>query len=99
MQLYWIFEPEITEYEVTLFHSAMYQHRDYYYYCPIAVAKQEQLGMKYRFLCIAKPWDCTSLCSHLADIEIYKPISGMPYATCLFRLDFNHIFPQRMPYV
>ena len=91
----WIYEPDITEYEASLFNYAMYEHKDYYYYCPIAIAKREEIGMKYRFLCIAKPWDALAYCSHLAEIEIYKPVAGMPYATCLYRICFDDIFPGR----
>ncbi|HWT76894.1 MAG TPA: hypothetical protein VN258_19510 [Mobilitalea sp.] len=95
----WIYEPEITYYEALLFYNAMQRHLDPYYYKPIAVAKREQSGMKYRFLCIAMPKYAPGPPSHFADIEIYKPIAGMPYASGLYRIDFDKMFPHRMPFL
>lgn len=93
----WIYEPVISYYEALLFYNVMQKHQDEFYYTPIAKAKREETGMKYRFLCIAMLKSKPGLSSHFADIEIYKPISGMPYATNLFKVEFNNAFPHRMP--
>jgi hypothetical protein len=95
MQGGWVYRPVITEYETFLFYNAMRKHRDAFYYAPIAVAKREETGMKYRFLCIAAPKACPYSQSLFADIEIYKPVDGMPYATCLYRQEYGSMFPQR----
>ncbi|HHV13379.1 MAG TPA: hypothetical protein GXX75_24195 [Clostridiales bacterium] len=90
----WNYEPTVNDYQMYLFHLVMDQHCDGYYYCPIAVASQQQIGIKHRYLCIAKPWDSLNCNSHLAEVEIYKPVAGNPYATILFRIDFNDMFFQ-----
>lgn len=91
----WIYEPTITYYEALLLYNALQKHQDDYRYHPVALAKREEVGTKYRFLCIATPESNPLLSSHFADIEVYKPINGMPYITSLFRLDFDNMFPQR----
>jgi hypothetical protein len=98
MQRGWIYEPVISNYEALLFYNALKKHSDSFYYRPIAIAKREETGMKYRFLCIAIPKATPYHPSHFAEIEIYKPEMGMPYATCLYRLEFDKMFPQRLPY-
>jgi hypothetical protein len=92
MQKGWVYEPVISMYEALLFFNAMKRHKDQYNYNPIAIASREQIGMKYRFLCIATPKTIPGQPSHFADIEIYKPISGIPYATGLHKLDFDKMF-------
>ncbi|MHB8129819.1 MAG: hypothetical protein ACYDEX_12550 [Mobilitalea sp.] len=92
MQKGWVYEPVISMYEALLFYNAMKRHRDQYNYNPIAIARREQIGMKYRFLCIATPKTILCQPTNFADIEIYKPESGMPYATSLRRLDFDKMF-------
>jgi hypothetical protein len=99
MQKGWVYEPVITSYEALLLYNALQRHIDDYNYYPIAIARREEVGMKYRFLCIAKPKTSPGTSSHFADVEIYKPEGGMPYATCLYRLDFNKTFPQRLPFI
>lgn len=99
MQIGWTFEPLVSYYDVLLFYNAMKKHQDGYDYSPIAVAKREEYGLKYRFLCIAKPKLNPGFSSHFADIEIYKPRKGLPYATYLYRLDFNQLMSQRMPWL
>lgn len=94
----WIYEPTISDYDALLFHNALYRHRDNFTYHPIALAKREEHGIKYRFLCIAAPLPGNNGNSHFSDIEIYKPIKGMPYITCLYRIDFDKMFPQRYPH-
>jgi hypothetical protein len=98
MQKGWVYEPVITKYEALLFYNAMKKHKDHFIYNPIAIARREETGTKYRFLCIATPKTNPGPSSHFADIEIYKPNNGMPYATCLFRLDFDKMFSQRTPF-
>lgn len=95
MQKGWVYRPVITKYEALLFYNAMQNHQDAFYYTPIAVAKHEEIGTKYRFLCIAAPKANPEASSLFADIEIYKPVAGRPYATCLYRQDCNSMFPQR----
>lgn len=98
MNIKWIYEPTMSDYENLLFHNALNGHKDVFRYHPIALAKHEEYGMKYRFLCIASaqsdpvPYTC------FADVEIYKPLKGKPYITSIFRLDFDQMFPQRYPY-
>ncbi len=98
MQKAWVYEPVISDYEALLFHNSLRKHTDIYCYHPIAIAKREEYGIKYRFLCIATPKTDLMQSSHFAEIEIYKPIKGMPYITCLFRLSFDKMFTQRYPY-
>lgn len=97
MQRGWIYEPVISNYETLLFYNALRKHSDAFYYKPIAVAKREETGMKYRYLCIAAPRSNPSSPSHFADIEIYKPEKGMPYATCIYRIEFDKMFSHRFP--
>lgn len=93
----WIYEPIVPGYESLLFYNAMQKHQDCYFYTPIAFAKREEVGMKYRFLCIAVPKSNPLNSSHFADIEIYKPFSGMPYISGLYKVEFDKIFPRRCP--
>lgn len=92
MQKGWVYEPVISNYEAILFYNVMKNHPDQFYYNPIALAKREEIGMKYRFFCIAVPKDTFTLPSHFADVGIYKPVAGKPYATCIYRLDFDQLF-------
>jgi hypothetical protein len=98
MQRGWIYEPVISNYEALLFYNALKKHSDSFYYRPIVIAKREEIGMKYRFLCIAIPKVSPCHPSHFADIEIYKPAMGMPYATSIYRIELDKMFPQRVPY-
>lgn len=98
MQMDWVYHPTIPGFERLIFNNAMQRHPDQYYYNPIAIAKREESGMKYRFLCVAAPKNNYTIPSHFADIEVYKPIAGMPYITSLYRIDFDKMFPHRKPY-
>lgn len=91
MQNRWAYEPAFTSYELQLFHNAMCHHKDTYYYYPIAVAKNKEVGTKYRFLCIAKSKSYPYTPSHFANIEIYKSDRGAPYATRLIKLPFDFL--------
>lgn len=82
----WVYDSNITHDEALIFYNALIRHNDPFYYYPIAVAKREETGTKYRFLCIARPKNVPAQSSHFVGIEIYKPILGMPYATCLHKL-------------
>ena len=86
MLMSWIYEPILSPYVSLLFYNTMKRHYDSFYYTPIAVAKREEVGIKYRFLCIAHDKDTPEQDSLFASIEIYKPIAGKPYATRLHRL-------------
>lgn len=97
MQRGWIYEPVTSSYEALLFYNAIKKHSDSFYYKPVAVAKREQIGIKYRFFCIAAPKVTPYHPSHYAEIEIYKPDMGMPYATSLHKIAFHQIFTQRIP--
>lgn len=82
----WIYEPMLSAYDALLFYNAMRRHCDSFYYTPVAVAKREEAGIKYRFLCLAYNKNTPSQDSQFASVEIYKPNSGMPYATRLHML-------------
>lgn len=99
MQKGWIYEPIKSNYEVLLLYNALRRHPDSYSYKPIAIAKREETGTKYRYLCIATSKSNPFCASHFADIEIYKPQMGMPYATSLYRIEFVDMFPHRMPLI
>jgi len=99
MQKGWVYEPVISSYEALLLYNALKRHDDNFYYYPIAIAKREEIGTKYRYLCIAKPKTIPGPPSHYADVEVYKPYAGMPYATCLYRLDFHKMFSQRLTFL
>lgn len=96
MQNGWVHESAIAAYEALLFYNALRTHKGDFYYSPIALAKREEVGMKYRYLCVAKPKDNASLSSHFAYIEIYKSPEGRPYVTCLHRLDLDQLFSYRL---
>jgi hypothetical protein len=98
MQRGWVYKPVITNYEALLFYNVLKKHADSFYYRPIAIAKREETGIKYRYLCIAMPRVNPLNPSHFADIEIYKPQMGMPYATYLYKIEFDKMFPHRMPF-
>jgi len=85
----WIYEPLISQDDFLLFCNALSRHKDSYYYRPIAIAKCEEAGLKYRFLCIAEPNTFQGPPTHFANIEIYKPTQGMPYATRIHRICFD----------
>jgi len=93
MSIGWIYEPYLSDYESILFYNVFKKHTDSFFYRPVAIAKREESGVKYRYLCIAAPKDNPFISSHFADIEIYKPRLGIPYATKLNRIDFDRIFP------
>ncbi|MDD3172426.1 MAG: hypothetical protein PHF63_01945 [Herbinix sp.] len=95
----WVYEPVISNYESLIFYNALQKHPDSFNYQPIAIAKREETGIKYRYLCIAMPKVNPFRPSHFADIEIYKPEMGRPYATCIYKIDFDKMFPHRMPYL
>ena len=82
----WIYEPMLYPYDALLFYNAMKRHYDPFCYTPVAVAKREETGIKYRFLCLAYDKNAPEQASLFASIEIYKPPSGIPYATHLHRL-------------
>jgi hypothetical protein len=88
----WVYHPVIPPYEALIFHNVLNRLNDPYYYYPVAFAKREEAGMKYRFLCIAQAKFGSMQDTHFTGIEIYKPITGMPYATCLHKLEFSHIW-------
>ena len=97
MQNSWIYEPMTNRNEAFIFYNALQNYQDRYYYTPIAVARREEIGVKYRFLCIAIPKDTPHCPSHFADVEIYKPLKGMPYACSIYKAAFDQIFPHRFP--
>lgn len=75
----WSYQAYLTPYDSFVFYNAIGKHDDYFY-TPIAVAKQVVDGTNYRFMCIAEPKQA-GLTPHFAIVDIYKPISGEPYAT------------------
>jgi hypothetical protein len=88
----WSYEPFIPYHDLLVFYNAMNRYDDSYQYRLIAMAKREETGMKYRFLCIASPKAIDSTVSHIANIEIYKPVNGMPYATRLHKISVDEHF-------
>jgi hypothetical protein len=82
----WIYEPTLSAYEAMVFYNTMIRRNDPYHYIPIAVAKREEFGMKYRYICLAYDRFKPDQDSLFACIEIYKPTAGKPYATRLHRL-------------
>jgi hypothetical protein len=97
MPLRWEYETYLQNYEGLLLYNALRKHPDAYHYKPIAIAKREETGTKYHYLCVAVPKDNPFRSSHFADIEVYKPPLGAPYITLLKRIEFDYIFPNRMP--
>lgn len=93
MQCKWAYHTMIDDYDIHLLYNAMRRHQDAYNYYPLAVAKREEIGSNYRFLCIAIPKANQEYASHLTVIGVYKPPAGIPYATCLYRQDFDQLFP------
>lgn len=89
MQKGWVYEPVISTYELLLFHNTIGRHGDPFYYIPIAIAKREETGMKYHYLCIAKQISFPGSSSHFTNIEIYKPPLGEPYVTALHKFCFD----------
>lgn len=92
MLIHWKYEPNITYDDYIMFHNVMNNHVDSYVYQPIALARREEIGTKYRFLCIAQPKDLFRPDSHLVIIEIYRSQKGSPYATRLKRISFDELF-------
>jgi hypothetical protein len=88
----WVYYPVIPPYEALLFYNALKRHIDSFDYYPVAYAKREEAGMRYRFVCIARPKSGLVQDTQFTGIEIYKPTTGMPYATCLHKLEFSHIW-------
>lgn len=99
MPLRWTYEPYLTNYEALILHNALCQCPGAYIYKPIAVAKREETGMKYRYLCLAIPKDNPFRPTHFADIEVYKPMLGEPYTTFLYHMDFEQVFLHRNLYL
>lgn len=93
MQCRWNYETMITDCDLHILYTALHKHRDQYDYYPLSVAKRDEIGLNYRFLCIAIPKAKPEYASHLAEIGVYVPPAGKPYATCLYRRDFDQIFP------
>jgi len=87
----WNYEPVIGDYELLMLENALHKHQDDYQYQPIAIAKREETGIKYRFLCIAVPIANPLMPSHFADLEIYLPPTGMPYICSLYRIPFDSV--------
>ncbi|MDF2537243.1 MAG: hypothetical protein K0S76_264 [Herbinix sp.] len=86
----WVYEPLVSYYDSLLFYNSISRYKDPYSYKPIAIAKREEIGLKYRFLCVAVPKEATQPTSHFALIEIYKSEKGMPYITRLHRISSDH---------
>lgn len=86
MSMGWIYEPIQSPYDVLLFYNSMKKHIDSFCYTPIAIARREEIGTKYRFLCLAYDKADPDAASQFASIEIYKPMTGLPYPTRLHRL-------------
>lgn len=99
MQSEWVYEPYLSDYEALIFYNALKKHTDSFYYKPIAIGKREETGMKYRYLCISSSKDNPYTHTHFTVIEIYKPQMALPYVTCLFRIEFDKMFPPCMPYL
>jgi len=93
MQCKWIYETMIDDRDLYILYYALRKHKDSYNYYPLAMAKRAEIGSNYRFLCIAVPKENHECASHLAVIGVYLPPAGKPYATCLYRKDFDQIFP------
>lgn len=89
MQQSWVYRSEMTYNESMLLQYVMKKHRDSFYYIPIAVAKREEIGIKYRFLCIAHS-KLNKSPSHFTIIGLYKPEKGMPYATSMGKITFDN---------
>jgi hypothetical protein len=93
MQCKWEYEKMIDDNDLYILYTVMRKHKDAYNYYPLAVAKRTEIGLSYRFLCIAVPKANSDYVSHLAVIGIYKPPTGAAYATCVYRQEFDQIFP------
>lgn len=93
MQCRWNYETMIADQDLHILYYALRRHMDHYDYYPLAVAKRKEIGLNYRFLCIAVPKDNAECASHLAIVGVYKPPAGKPYGTCLYRKDFDQLFP------
>jgi len=83
----------IADCDLQILYTALQKYKDQYNYYPLVVAKRDEIGSNYRFLCIAIPKANPEHVSHLAEIGVYAPPAGKPYATCLHRRDFDQIFP------
>lgn len=77
----WTYQPYLTPYDSFIFYNAIGEHEDYFYH-PIAVATQIVNGTNYRFMTIAEPKK-ENLSPHFAIVDVYRPISGTPYATSI----------------
>lgn len=93
MQCKWEYEKMIDDSDLHMLYTALLKHKDAYNYYPLAVAKRVEIGLSYRFLCIAVPKASSEYVSHLAVIGIYKPPAATAYVSCMLRQDFNQIFP------
>jgi hypothetical protein len=89
MQREWIYEALISQSDLLLFYNSISCHKNPFIYRPIALAKRDEVGTKYRFLCIAQSDQFPGHSSHFANIEIYKPEKGMPYTTRIHRINFD----------
>ena len=86
----WIYEPIMSTHEALLFYNALKQHESQFYYIPVAVARREEEGIRYRYHCIARSKLGPAACSHFTGIELYKPILGMPYITYIHNYEADH---------
>lgn len=93
MQCKWAYERLISDDDLHILYNALLPVEDSYIYYPLAVAKRSEVGLNYRFLCLAVPGKNQECASHLAVIGVYKPPYGVPYATCLYKKDFDQLFP------
>lgn len=85
----WVYSAQISQFELLMFYNTINRRKDSCLYRPIAIAKREEIGLKYRFLCIAEPKFSPIPSSHFVHIEIYKPEKGMPYTTQLHKIQFD----------
>lgn len=91
MPMDWKYEANLSYYDIIMFHNVMNSHCDSYIYIPIALAKREEIGIKYRYLCIAQPKSIYGPDSHLVIVEIYRSEMGVPYATRIKRIHFDEL--------
>lgn len=75
----WTYQSYLTPYDSFIFYNAIGDH-PYYFYRPVAVAKQVVNGTNYRFITIAEPKN-NNLSAHFAVVDIYQPLNGKPYVT------------------
>ncbi len=66
----WFYEPTVSPYDALLFYNTMKHHHDLFDYIPIAVAKREEIGTIYRYLCIAQASNAPDQDTLFVGIEI-----------------------------